>query len=201
MITSFGVANAISVPLTGWLTQRFGAVRLFTASVLLFVLASWLCGLAGSLETLIGYRVLQGLVGRADDPAVADLAVVELPARESRHGLGDVGHDDTCRASHRAFARGLDHRQRQLALDLLHQRAGGPAGCRGDLAHLCQARDAHQDLADRQGGLALLVLWVGALQIMLDKGKELDWFESGEIIALGVVALVGFVVFLIWEAQ
>src|SRR5450830_1625266 len=46
VITSFAVANAISVPLTGWLTQRFGQVRLFTASVILFVIASWLCGLA-----------------------------------------------------------------------------------------------------------------------------------------------------------
>ena len=48
-------------------------------------------------------------------------------------------------------------------------------------------------------GLALLVLWVGALQIMLDKGKELDWFHSGEVIALGIVALVGLVTFVIWE--
>src|SRR5688572_18954753 len=62
VITSFGVANAISVPLTGWLTQRFGAVRLFVASVLLFVIASWLCGLAPSLELLVAARVLQGLV-------------------------------------------------------------------------------------------------------------------------------------------
>src|SRR3954454_1538575 len=56
VITSFGVANAISVPLTGWLTQRFGAVRLFTASVLLFVVASLLCGLAPSIEMLIAFR-------------------------------------------------------------------------------------------------------------------------------------------------
>src|SRR5207244_13423758 len=62
VITSFAVANAISVPLTGWLTQRFGAVRLFTASVLLFVLASWLCGLAPNIGMLIAFRVLQGLV-------------------------------------------------------------------------------------------------------------------------------------------
>ena len=62
VITSFGVANAISVPLTGWLTQRFGAVRLFTISVVLFVIASWLCGFAHSLEMLIACRVLQGLV-------------------------------------------------------------------------------------------------------------------------------------------
>ncbi|MCC7060079.1 MAG: MFS transporter, partial [Burkholderiaceae bacterium] len=49
VITSFGVANAISVPLTGWLTQRFGQVRLFVFSILLFGLASWLCGLAPSI--------------------------------------------------------------------------------------------------------------------------------------------------------
>src|SRR5437764_653309 len=62
VITSFAVANAISVPLTGWLTQRFGQVRLFVGSVLLFVLTSWLCGLAPSIGALIFFRVLQGLV-------------------------------------------------------------------------------------------------------------------------------------------
>ena len=62
VITSFGVANAISVPLTGWLTQRFGAVRLFTLSVIMFVIASILCGLAPSIELLIAFRVLQGFV-------------------------------------------------------------------------------------------------------------------------------------------
>src|SRR6202795_4998533 len=56
VITSFGVANAISLPLTGWLTQRYGQVRLFTASVLLFVLASLACGLAPSIELLILFR-------------------------------------------------------------------------------------------------------------------------------------------------
>src|SRR5437763_16879451 len=61
VITSFAVANAISVPLTGWLTQRFGQVRLFVGSVLLFVLTSWLCGLAPSIGALIFFRVLQGL--------------------------------------------------------------------------------------------------------------------------------------------
>src|SRR5260221_4848363 len=60
VITSFAVANAISLPLTGWLTQRFGQVRLFTASILLFVLASLACGLAPSIEMLILFRVIQG---------------------------------------------------------------------------------------------------------------------------------------------
>ena len=62
VITGFGIATAISVPLTGWLAARFGQVRLFVVSVLLFTLASWLCGLAPSLEWLIAFRVLQGLV-------------------------------------------------------------------------------------------------------------------------------------------
>src|SRR6266853_3129129 len=62
VITSFAVANAISVPLTGWLTQRFGQVRLFMTSIVLFVLASWLCGLAPNIESLIFFRVVQGLV-------------------------------------------------------------------------------------------------------------------------------------------
>jgi MFS family permease len=84
VITSFGVANAISVPLTGWLTQRFGAVRLFTMSVLLFVLTSWLCGFA-SLEMLVLFRAA-GRRGRAHDSAVADPAAVQLPARQGRRG-------------------------------------------------------------------------------------------------------------------
>src|SRR5919199_3479072 len=62
VITSFGVANAISLPLTGWLTQRYGQVRLFVASVVLFVLASLACGLAPSLGLLIFFRIVQGFV-------------------------------------------------------------------------------------------------------------------------------------------
>src|SRR5450631_2075589 len=62
VITSFGVANAIAVPLTGWLSQRFGAVRLFIASIVLFSIASLMCGLARSLQELIFFRVIQGAV-------------------------------------------------------------------------------------------------------------------------------------------
>ena len=70
VITSFGIANAISLPLTGWLTRRFGQVRLFTASVALFVIASMLCALAPSIELLILFRIVQGAVagGRTGEP-------------------------------------------------------------------------------------------------------------------------------------
>lgn len=62
VITSFGVANAISIPITGWLAKRFGEVRLFLVSTFLFVVSSWLCGIADSLEALIIFRVIQGAV-------------------------------------------------------------------------------------------------------------------------------------------
>src|SRR5512138_8075 len=62
VITSFAVSNGISVPLTGWLMQRFGVVRVFVASVLMFTVASLMCGLAWSLSSLVAFRVLQGMV-------------------------------------------------------------------------------------------------------------------------------------------
>jgi len=86
VITSFGVANAISLPLTGWLTQRYGQVRLFLASVVLFVIASFLCGLAPSLGFLICSASFRG-GGGADDPAVAVAAAVELSEGESGTAL------------------------------------------------------------------------------------------------------------------
>eukprot|EP00611_Tribonema_gayanum_P007586 TRINITY_DN16984_c0_g1_i1.p2 TRINITY_DN16984_c0_g1~~TRINITY_DN16984_c0_g1_i1.p2 ORF type:complete len:242 (+),score=74.24 TRINITY_DN16984_c0_g1_i1:20-745(+) len=79
VITSFAVANAISVPLTGWLTQRFGQVRLFTMSVLLFVVASWLCGLAPNIGSLIAFRVLQGLVAGPMIPLSQTLLLASYP--------------------------------------------------------------------------------------------------------------------------
>src|ERR1700737_1867979 len=79
VITSFGVANAISLPLTGWLTRRFGQVKLFTASVLLFVIASFLCALAPSLSLLILFRVLQGAVAGPMIPLSQSLLLASYP--------------------------------------------------------------------------------------------------------------------------
>src|SRR6202790_3479902 len=80
VITSFAVANAISVPLTGWLTQRFGQVRLFMASIILFVIASWLCGLAPNIGVLIAFRVLKGLVAGPMIPLSQTLLLSSYPA-------------------------------------------------------------------------------------------------------------------------
>jgi len=199
VITSFGVANAIAVPLTGWLSQRFGQVRLFTASILLFVLTSWLCGLAPNMTTLIFLRVLQGLVAGPMIPLSQALLLSSYP--KALAGLAMALWSMTT-----------------LVAPVMGPLLGGwitdniawpwifyiniPVGFGAAFItwRIFHKRESQtRKLPIDSIGLALLVIWVGALQIMLDKGKELDWFHSGEVIALGIVALVGLIAFVIWE--
>ena len=199
VITSFGVANAIALPLTGWLSQRFGQVRLFVASVLLFVLTSWLCGLAPNMATLIGLRAAQGFVAgpmmplaqalllSSYPPALAGLAMAlwamtTLVAPVMGPVLGGWITDHT----HWGWIFYINIPVGLLAAfitwTIFHKR-----------------ETPTRSLPIDKMGLVLLVLAVGSLQIMLDKGKELDWFHSPQVIALGVTALVGFAFFIAWE--
>src|SRR5713226_9698621 len=88
VITSLGVANAISLPLTGWLTRRFGQVRLFTWSIGLFVAASFLCALAPTIGLLILFRVLQGAVAGPMIPLSQALLLSSYPKAKSGTALG-----------------------------------------------------------------------------------------------------------------
>ena len=199
VITSFGVANAISVPLTGWLTQRFGAVKLFTMSVLLFVLTSWLCGFAPSLEMLIFFRVLQGLVAGPMIPLSQTLLLASYPKAKAGSAMA------------------------MWAMTVLVAPVAGPllGGWITDniswpwifyinipvglfAAALTWSIYRQRDPGPRRVpldtvGLVLLVVFIGAMQVMVDKGKELDWFESAEITALAVTSVVAFMFFLAWE--
>ena len=91
VITSFAVSNAIALPLTGWLSRRFGEVKLFLWATMLFVLASFLCGISTSMPELIGFRVLQGLVAGPLYPMTQTLLIAVYPPGETRYGSGIAG--------------------------------------------------------------------------------------------------------------
>jgi MFS transporter, DHA2 family, multidrug resistance protein len=199
VITSFGVANAISLPLSGWLAQRYGQVRLFVASVVLFVIASFLCGLAPSLGWLIVFRVLQGAVAGPMIPLSQSLLLSSYPKEKAGSALA-IWAITT------------------LVAPVVGPLLGGwitdnvswpwifyiniPVGLAAAAVTwiIYRKRETPTVRSPIDGvGLGLLVLWVGALQIMLDKGKDLDWFGSTPIWILAIAAVVGFALFIVWE--
>ena len=199
VITSFAVANAIAVPLTGWLSQRFGQVRLFVTSVILFVIASWLCGLAPNMPTLIAFRALQGFVAGPMIPLSQSLLLASYP--RALAGLAMAMWAMTT-----------------LVAPVLGPLLGGwitdniswpwifyiniPVGIVAATASWAiykKRESVRRKLPIDTVGLSLLVIWIAAMQMTLDLGKENDWFHSPLIIGLTVVAVVGFAFFLIWE--
>ncbi len=199
VITSFAVANAISIPLTGWLTQRFGAVHLFTASILLFVLASLLCGFAPSIELLILFRVIQGAVAGPMIPLSQSLLLSSYPRHKSGTALAMWSLTTLVAPIMGPLLGGYitDNIAWPWIFYINAPIGIGAAWVTWAIYH--KRETPTRKLPVDRVGLALLVVWVGALQVALDKGKELDWFTSPLILGLSVVALIGFVVFLIWE--
>ena len=199
VITAFVVANGIGVPLTGWLMNRYGVVRTFVASVLAFTAMSFLCGIAWNLESLVFFRALQGAVSGPMIPGSQALLLSIFPS------------------SRRATALGI------WSITTLVAPVCGPiiGGYISDNWHwgwiflinvpvgLLVAFLCWNNLASRETptarlpidavGLGLLIVWAGALQIMLDTGKNADWFNSSWIVTLGVISVVGFCAFLLWE--
>ena len=199
IITSFAVANAISLPLTGWLTERFGQVRVFLATTALFVAASVLCGLSVSMAMLVFFRVVQGAVAGPMIPLSQTLLLSTYPREKAGVALA-------------TFSLTI------LVAPVVGPVLGGwitdnfswpwiffinvPVGLVALGMTWALYRDRESERVKKPidaTGLVLLVLWVGALQLMLDKGKDLDWFASPEIVALGVVAALAFSIFLVWE--
>ncbi len=199
VITSFGVANAISVPLTGWLTQRVGAVRLFTASVLLFVVTSWLCGFAPSLGALIFFRILQGLVAGPMIPLSQALLLSTYSPQRSGTALSLWATTTLVAPVAGPLLGGwiTDNYSWPWIFYINIPVGLLAAGVAWAIYH--RRETPIRKLPIDGVGLGLLVLWVGALQVLLDKGKELDWFNSATIVTLAVVAGIGFALFLIWE--
>ena len=199
VITSFGVANAISLPLTGWLSQRFGQVRLFTASVFLFVLASFLCALASSLSMLIVFRVFQGAVAGPMIPLSQSLLLSSYPKEKSGTALGMWSITTLVAPVVGPVLGGwITDNIAWPWIFYINVPVGILAGVLTWVVF--RKRETPTARVPIDGvGLGLLVLWVGAMQVMLDKGKDLDWFNSTQIVVLAIVAVIGVTVFIIWE--
>ena len=187
VITSYAVAEAITVPLTGWLSGRFGAVRLFCIAVVLFGFCSLLCGLStslpgGPLMALSQTLLLRIFPKRQSMQAMGLWAMTTLLAPV----VGPVLGGWLCDNYSWSWVFLIN-----VPMALLF---GAIAW-----ALLKRYQDPEVIKPVDKIGMLLLIVWVAALQIMLDEGKDKDWFSSMEIRVLAITAVIGFISFLIWE--
>ena len=195
VLTSYIVAAAIFTPLTGWLAGRFGRKRLMQVSIVGFTVASGLCGIAGSLGEIVGFRLLQGIFGAALVPmSQAILLDINPPERHGQAmavwGMGAIlgpilgpalGGWLTDNMTWRwVFFINLPVGALALTgISLMREQGRAPAG-RLDFL-----------------GFATLGLAIGSLQLMLDRGQQLDWFSSGEIRIEAICAGLFFYLFVV----
>jgi len=199
VISSYSVASAIAVPLTGWLARRVGEARLFTLSVLLFTIASAMCGLAQNFESLIAFRLLQGLVSGPMVPLSQTILMRSYPPQK------------------RGLAMGL-WAMTVIVAPVFGPVMGGwitdnyawswifyinvPIGLFSAAVAFYLLRGRETRIVKQRIdaiGLILLVIGVSALQMMLDLGKDRDWFNSSFIIALAITAAIALAFLIAWE--
>jgi DHA2 family multidrug resistance protein len=205
VLTSYLVSNAIVLPISGWLSSRMGRKRFYMTCVAIFTLSSFLCGMAPSLGWLIFFRVLQGIGGGGLGPseqailadtfppakrgmamAVYGMAVVLAPAIGPTLGGYITDNFDWRWVFFINVPVGL------LSLYLSNRVVTDPP-------HLKAAKEKSGDVDWM--GLGLIATGLGALEVVLDKGQEEDWFASSFITGFFIVAVVCLVSFVFWELQ
>src|ERR1017187_5334890 len=201
-LTSYLVANAIVLPMTGWLAGRFGRKRLLMLSVTGFTIASFLCGLAPTLPFLIVCRVIQGACGGGLQPISQAILLESFPPEDRGKAMGFWGL-------------GI------VVAPLLGPVLGGwltdsyswrwvfyinlPVGLASVIMTRLFIFDPPYIRRSNRGidywGIGMLAVAIGALQVVLDKGQEEDWFSSNWISVLTVVAVAGIAMFIIHELR
>lgn len=199
VITAYAVGEAITVPLTGWLSSRFGAVRVFFSSMVLFGVFSIICGLAPSIGILVVARVFQGFCGGPLMPLSQTLLMRIFPREKAAAAIGLWSMTTLVAPVAGPILGGYLCDEYSWSWVFI---------LNAPIAFACAffgwpLLKRYTDSLAKTGidviGLVLLILWVGALQLMLDEGKNLDWFSSNFIVGLAIVAVVGLAAFLIWE--
>ncbi|AJX00433.1 drug resistance MFS transporter, drug:H+ antiporter-2 family protein [Burkholderia gladioli] len=199
VITVFGAANAVSIPLTGWLTQRFGQVRLFVGAILSFVFASWVCGVAPSLPILLVARICQGAVAGPLIPLSQAILLGSYPKQKASTALSLWAMTATVGPiAGPALGGWITDSYSWSWIFYINIPVGIFAAAVTWMIYRSRESATRKPPIDLVG-LGLLIAWVASLQIMLDKGRDLDWFSSSTIVLLGITALVSFAFFLVWE--
>ncbi|MHB0983964.1 MAG: DHA2 family efflux MFS transporter permease subunit [Sulfuricella sp.] len=199
VITSYAVSEAIMLPLSGWLALRFGQLRLFLGATLLFTLVSLLCALSPSFEVLLGMRALQGAVGASMVPLAQAILLSLYPPAKRGFALGIFAMTTVAAPIAGPLAGGwLTGHLSWRWIFLINL----PIGliCAALVGTLLAGREtARVKKPVDKVGLALLITGIGALQILLDKGKELDWFGSSFIVTLACISAVALITLVAWE--
>ena len=199
VITSFAVSNAIALPLTGWLTRRYGERKLFMWSTLAFVIASFLCGIANSMGLLVLARALQGFVCGPMYPVTQALLLSIYPPQKRGQAIALLAMVTVVAPIAGPILGGwiTDNYSWEWIFFI-----NIPIGIFASMVVGAQLKGRPERLEKPKMdyiGLATLVLGVGALQILLDLGNDEDWFHSTTIVVLSIVAAISLVTFVIWE--
>jgi DHA2 family multidrug resistance protein len=203
VLTSYLVSNAIVLPLSGWLANLFGRKRFFLVCILVFTLSSLLCGIAPSLPLLILFRVIQGIGGGGLQPMAQAILADTFPPQ--KRGLAFALYGITA-----IMAPTIGPTLGGWLTDNYSWRwifyINLPVGIATLFLVLRVLEDPPYIARNRTAGvrvdyigISLLALGVGALQILLDKGQEDDWFGSQFIVALAVICVVCLVTLVFWE--
>ena len=199
VITSFAVSMAISLPLTGFLTRRFGEVKLFVWSTLLFALTSFLCGISQSMGMLIVFRAIQGAVAGPMYPITQSMLIGIYPPAKRGMALALLAMVTVVAPIAGPILGGLitDNYSWPWIFFI-----NVPIGIFASMVVASQMK-GRVETTERPKmdyvGLVSLIIGVGALQIVLDKGNDEDWFNSPFIIVTSIVSAIALAVFLIWE--
>jgi len=202
VLTSYMVSNAVVLPMTGWLARRFGRKRFLMTCIALFTLASFLCGAAPNLATLIFYRILQGAAGGALIPMSQAILLESFPSSEQGmanaiFGVGVMFGPIIGPALGGWITDNLSWRwifYINLPVGLIALVMVGTFIFDPEYAKKSREKVDYW-------GLTLLVLGIGALQIVLDKGQQDDWFSSPFIVACSVVTVVSLVLLIVVELR
>jgi len=199
VISSYSVASAIAVPLTGWLARRVGEVRLFTLSVVLFSIASALCGFAQNFESLIAFRLLQGLVSGPMVPLSQTILMRSYPPDKRGRPPGQGAMTVIVAPIFGPVMGGwITDNYTWPWIFYINVPIGlFSAVCAFVLLRGRETKKTKQRID--AVGLALLVTGVSCLQMMLDLGKDRDWFNSSFIVALAIIAVISIAFMLVWE--